>query len=106
MAWSSFTTGTNPGRHNIFDFLDRDPRTYLPRLSSAHIGSVDRVLKIGKLRLPLKKPDIRLLRKSCGTRKFTPSDDGVTYWAVRPPSITSSDPVTKEASSEARYSTP
>jgi predicted AlkP superfamily phosphohydrolase/phosphomutase len=64
VAWSSFSTGTNPGRHNIFDFLDRDPRTYLPRLSSAHIGSVDRVLKIGKYRIPLKKPDIRLLRKS------------------------------------------
>jgi predicted AlkP superfamily phosphohydrolase/phosphomutase len=64
VAWSSFSTGTNPGKHNIFDFLDRDPRTYLPRLSSAHIGSVDRFLKIGKYRIPLKKPDIRLLRKS------------------------------------------
>jgi len=64
VAWSSFSTGTNPGRHNIFDFLDRDPRTYLPRLSSAHIGSVDRFLKLGKLRIPLAKPDIRLLRKS------------------------------------------
>jgi len=64
VAWSSFSTGTNPGRHNIFDFLDRDPRTYLPRLSSAHIGSVEKFLKIGKLRIPLKKPDIRLLRKS------------------------------------------
>jgi predicted AlkP superfamily phosphohydrolase/phosphomutase len=64
VAWSSFTTGTNPGKHNIFDFLDRDPRTYLPRLSSTEIGSVDKVLKIGKLRVPLSKPDIRLLRKS------------------------------------------
>ena len=64
VAWSSFTTGTNPGKHNIFDFLDRDPRTYLPRLSSTEIGSVDRVLKLGKLRIPLAKPSIRLLRKS------------------------------------------
>jgi predicted AlkP superfamily phosphohydrolase/phosphomutase len=64
VAWSSFSTGTNPGRHNIFDFLDRDPRTYLPRLSSTHIGSVDRFLKVGKYRIPLAKPDIRLLRKS------------------------------------------
>ncbi|MEE4271309.1 MAG: alkaline phosphatase family protein [Thermoanaerobaculales bacterium] len=64
VAWSTFSTGTNPGRHNIFDFLDRDPRTYLPRLSSTHIGSVERFLKLGKLRIPLKKPDIRLLRKS------------------------------------------
>jgi len=64
VAWSSFTTGTNPGKHNIFDFLDRDPRTYLPRLSSTEIGSVKRVLKVGKLRIPLGKPSIRLLRKS------------------------------------------
>ena len=28
VAWSSFSTGTNPARHNIFDFLDRDRRTY------------------------------------------------------------------------------
>ena len=64
VAWSSFTTGVNPGKHNIFDFLDRDPRTYLPRLSSTEIGSVDKVLKLGKLRIPLAKPTIRLLRKS------------------------------------------
>ncbi len=64
VAWSSFTTGTNPGKHNIFDFLDRDPRTYLPRLSSTEIGSVNRELKLGKLRIPLAKPSIRLLRKS------------------------------------------
>jgi len=64
VAWSCFSTGTNPGRHNIFDFLDRDPRTYLPRLSSTHIGSVDRFLKIGSYRIPLAKPALRLLRKS------------------------------------------
>jgi predicted AlkP superfamily phosphohydrolase/phosphomutase len=30
VAWSTFTTGTNPGGHGIFDFLTRDPQTYLP----------------------------------------------------------------------------
>lgn len=63
-AWSSFATGTHPAKHNIFDFLTRDPRTYLPLLSSAHIGEVERFLKIGKYRIPLKKPELRLLRKS------------------------------------------
>jgi predicted AlkP superfamily phosphohydrolase/phosphomutase len=29
VAWSTFATGTNPGGHGIFDFLRRDPRTYL-----------------------------------------------------------------------------
>ena len=31
-AWASFATGTNPGKHNIYDFLVRDPATYLPDL--------------------------------------------------------------------------
>lgn len=30
VAWSSFATGTNPGGHGIFDFVRRDPETYLP----------------------------------------------------------------------------
>jgi predicted AlkP superfamily phosphohydrolase/phosphomutase len=30
VAWSSFATGTNPGGHGIFDFIDRDPATYQP----------------------------------------------------------------------------
>ena len=33
VAWSTFSTGTNPGGHGIFDFLSRDPNTYLPVLS-------------------------------------------------------------------------
>ncbi len=64
VAWSSFSTGTNPAGHNIFDFLDRDLRTYLPRLSSARIGRLERTLKLGRYRIPLRKPEIRLLRKS------------------------------------------
>lgn len=32
MAWASFATGLNPGGTGIFDFLKRDPRTYLPEL--------------------------------------------------------------------------
>ena len=64
VAWSSFATGTNPARHNIFDFLDRDKRNYLPFLSSTHIGSVEKSLKIGPYRIPLHKPEVRLLRKS------------------------------------------
>ncbi|MDX2035369.1 MAG: alkaline phosphatase family protein [Isosphaeraceae bacterium] len=32
VAWSTFATGTNPGGHGIFDFLRRDPATYLPDL--------------------------------------------------------------------------
>lgn len=33
VAWSTFATGTNPGGHGIFDFIRRDPATYLPDLA-------------------------------------------------------------------------
>jgi predicted AlkP superfamily phosphohydrolase/phosphomutase len=33
VAWSTFATGTNPGGHGIFDFIRRDPNTYLPDFS-------------------------------------------------------------------------
>lgn len=39
VAWSSFQTGVNPGSHNVFDFLTRDKRTYLPGMVSVETGS-------------------------------------------------------------------
>src|SRR5688572_27613013 len=33
VAWSSFATGVNPGKHNIYDFLVRDLKTYMPDLA-------------------------------------------------------------------------
>ncbi|MFN8177699.1 MAG: alkaline phosphatase family protein [bacterium] len=64
VAWSSFATGVQPGKHNIFDFLDRDRRTYLPVLSSTRIGTVTKFLKIGKWRIPRERPELTLLRRS------------------------------------------
>ena len=63
VAWSSFLTGCNPGKHGIFDFLTRDLRTYLPKLSSVSIRSVPRTWKIGPFGFTVHRPDIRLLRK-------------------------------------------
>jgi predicted AlkP superfamily phosphohydrolase/phosphomutase len=63
VAWSTFQTGVNPGKHNIYDFLGRDLANYLPYLSSAQITEPKRHLKIGKYSLPLGKPEIKGLRK-------------------------------------------
>ena len=35
-AWASFATGVNAGKHNIYDFLVRDTKTYLPDLGMVH----------------------------------------------------------------------
>lgn len=34
VSWSTFATGLNPGRHNIFDFLKRNPETYRPSFAA------------------------------------------------------------------------
>jgi predicted AlkP superfamily phosphohydrolase/phosphomutase len=63
VAWSTFQTGVNPGKHNIYDFLARDTNTYLPFLSSAQIKEPKRKLKIGKYSIPLGKPEIQGMRR-------------------------------------------
>jgi predicted AlkP superfamily phosphohydrolase/phosphomutase len=84
VAWSSFQTGTNPGKHNIFDFLVPDRETYEAKLSSVEIRPPRRMLRLGKWRLPLGKADVRLLRKS---RPFWSvlSDHGVYNCILRVP---------------------
>lgn len=64
VAWSTFATGVGPGRHCIFDFLHRNPNTYMPELSSSRLEVPKQVLDIGKYRIPLRKPKFQFLRKS------------------------------------------
>jgi len=64
VAWSSFATGTNPGKHNIFDFLSRNPATYGPATTSVRIRPPRRSLSLGPYRFPLSRPEIRSLRMS------------------------------------------
>jgi predicted AlkP superfamily phosphohydrolase/phosphomutase len=64
VAWSSFATGTHPSRHAIFDFLDRDLRSYVPILSSSIVGPPKRSWKLGPYHIPVGKPVLRLLRRS------------------------------------------
>lgn len=64
VAWSTFSTGVNPGKHNIFDFLTTDRNTYMPKLAGSDIQPPKRNLKLGKYTIPVGKPKIELKRKS------------------------------------------
>lgn len=64
VAWSTFSTGVNPGKHNIFDFLCTDRSTYMPKMSGSDIIPPKKTLKIGKHFIPISKPKIELKRKS------------------------------------------
>jgi len=35
VAWSTAATGTNPAGFGIYDFINRDPKTYMPKLNTA-----------------------------------------------------------------------
>jgi predicted AlkP superfamily phosphohydrolase/phosphomutase len=64
VAWSSFQTGCNPGKHRIYDFLVPNRKSLMPELSSANVTAPARTLKLGKYQIPLGKPSIAAGRKS------------------------------------------
>jgi predicted AlkP superfamily phosphohydrolase/phosphomutase len=84
VAWSSFLTGVNPGKHNIYDFLTPDRGRYLPELSSARIRGSKHVLKIGRYAIPLTRPQIKPLRKGIPFWHYL-ADAGVFCSVIRVP---------------------
>jgi hypothetical protein len=84
VAWSSFLTGVNPGKHNIYDFLTPDRGRYLPELSSARIRGSKHVLKIGRYAIPLTRPQIKPLRKGIPFWHYL-ADAGVFCSIIRVP---------------------
>ncbi len=64
VAWSTFATGSNPGKHNMFDFLNRSFKNYIPELASSRVEAPKKSIKLGKWRFPLGKPIVELRRKS------------------------------------------
>jgi len=84
VAWSSFSTGVNPGKHNIFDFLATDRNTYMPKMSGSDIIPPKRSLNIGKYSIPVSKAKIELLRKSKSFWKIV-SSKGIFSSVLRIP---------------------
>ncbi|HXV77893.1 MAG TPA: alkaline phosphatase family protein [Candidatus Polarisedimenticolaceae bacterium] len=84
VAWSSFQTGCNPGKHKIFDFLVPNRKSHLPELCSAKVRGASRTLKLGRYRFPLGKPSIDLGRKSRPFWKVL-GDHGIFSSVIRVP---------------------
>lgn len=63
VAWSNFITGMDPGGHGIYDFIHRDPKTYLPVPSGTETTGAAKTVKLGKYILPVKSPEVRNLRR-------------------------------------------
>jgi predicted AlkP superfamily phosphohydrolase/phosphomutase len=63
VAWSNFITGMDPGGHGIFDFFNRDPKTYVPVFSATETSGGTKTIRIGKTLIPLSGGHVRNLRK-------------------------------------------
>lgn len=57
VAWVSFATGCNPGKFNLFDFLVRDPQTYLPEIAITNITK-PKTCKIGRFAFQVSQPEV------------------------------------------------
>ena len=84
VAWSSFQTGCNPGKHRIFDFLTPNRRSHLPELCSAQVAPPRRSLRLGPFRLALGRPRISAGRRSQPFWK-TLGDHGIASTILRVP---------------------
>ena len=70
VAWSTVTTGLDPGGHGVFDFVHRDPATRMPVFSMAETTPPKHTLGIGPYLLPLSSGSV------------TSSRVGRTFWQI------------------------
>ena len=70
VAWSDFITGLDAGGHGIFDFIQRDPATMTPYLSTSTTEAPGRTLRLGGWQIPLSGGEVKLLRR------------GTPFWEV------------------------
>ena len=84
VAWTSFQTGCNPGKHRIFDFLVPNRASHLPELGSARVDPPARSLRLGPFRIPIGKPRISAGRRSVPFWKVL-GDHGIFSTILRVP---------------------
>lgn len=63
VAWASFITGTNPGKHGIFDFVHREASTFTPYLSTSRSYPPKKTLELLDYVIPLESGRVELLRR-------------------------------------------
>ncbi len=63
VAWSNFITGSDPGVHGIFDFIHRDPKTYMPAFSASATSGGGHTVRLGNYIIPLSGGKVENLRR-------------------------------------------
>lgn len=74
VAWSDFATGSGPGEHGIYDFLRRDPETYLPDFSISEVVPPEDFLSLFGMELPL--DDAEIINRRIGKPFWSEVEEG------------------------------
>ena len=103
VAWSTVTTGRDPGGHGIYDFIHRDPFTRLPFSSMAQTAEAEKTLELGEYVIPLSAGKIESHREG---DPFWPmlTEKGVPVTMIRMPA--NFPPVESDAHSLSGMGTP
>jgi len=80
VAWATFATGLNPGSTGIFDFLKRNPKTYLPEISLVSRQKPEFLWGL----VPLKRPKVTNVRGGIPFYKAV-ADAGYKTTVIRMP---------------------
>lgn len=92
VAWSDFATGSGPGEHGIYDFLRRDPDTYLPDFSISRVVPPEDFLSLFGMELPL--DDAEIINRRIGKPFWTEVEDaGGRSTVLRVPVTFPPDPI-------------
>ena len=84
VAWSSVTTGMDPGGHGLFDFVHRDPATRMPVSSIAEVSDPGRTLTIGPYIIPLTSGSVHSRRAGKAFWQIL-SENGLPSKVIRMP---------------------
>jgi predicted AlkP superfamily phosphohydrolase/phosphomutase len=85
VAWATFITGQDPGRHGIYDFVHRDPATYALQAAIAHTAPPELTIPVGPWRVPLTSPKVELQRRGRAFWELL-GDHGIPCEVYRVPS--------------------
>ena len=103
VAWSTVTTGMDPGGHGIYDFVHRNPATRLPMQSMTEITEATTSFSIGPYVIPLAGGGIRQTRAGRAFWQIL-AEHGIAANVVRMPA--NFPPAECEAESLAGMGTP
>jgi predicted AlkP superfamily phosphohydrolase/phosphomutase len=84
VAWSSVTTGMDPGGHGIFDFVHRNPTTRMPMSSMAEATSAAHTITIGPYVIPISSGEVKTMRAGRAFWQML-GDRGVAATVIRMP---------------------